>query len=51
VEYLRQNGAQIMPAPSDPENAVRNEDAEVVLVIPAITAVILPVRTLRMLIW
>jgi sodium transport system permease protein len=34
VEFMRQNGAQIIPAPADPENAVRNGDAEVVLVIP-----------------
>jgi len=35
VEYLRQNGAQILPAPLNPEDAVRNGDAGVVLEIPA----------------
>jgi sodium transport system permease protein len=34
VEYLRQNGAQILDAPADPKSAVVEGNAEVVLVIP-----------------
>ncbi len=35
VAYLRQAGINILPAPSDPERAVTEQRAEVVLVIPA----------------
>jgi sodium transport system permease protein len=34
VEYLRQNGAQILPAPPDPKMAVTEGHVEAVLVIP-----------------
>lgn len=34
VQFLEQNGVEIQPAPSDPENQVRNGDLDVVLVIP-----------------
>ncbi|MCB1033051.1 MAG: ABC transporter permease [Acidobacteria bacterium] len=35
VTFLEQNGAEVVPAPEDPEAAVKSGDAEVVLVIPA----------------
>ncbi|MCE1252795.1 MAG: ABC transporter permease [Anaerolineae bacterium] len=34
ISFLEQNGAQILPAPADPQQAVREGEAEVVLVIP-----------------
>jgi sodium transport system permease protein len=34
VEFFQQNGANILPAPVDPEAAVRNGDVDVVLIIP-----------------
>lgn len=34
VEYLESAGAEVVPAPADPEAAVRSGDADVVLVIP-----------------
>jgi len=34
ITFLRQQGAVIQPAPADPEAAVRDQDEEVVLVIP-----------------
>jgi sodium transport system permease protein len=35
ISYLEQNNVEIIPGPDDPETAVRNGDANVVLVIPA----------------
>ena len=35
ILYLEQNNVEIIPGPDDPETAVRNGDANVVLVIPA----------------
>ena len=35
ILYLEQNNVEIIPGPADPETAVRNGDANVVLVIPA----------------
>jgi sodium transport system permease protein len=34
IQFLEQAGARINPAPEDPENAVRNGDVELVLIIP-----------------
>jgi len=34
IQFLEQNGAEILPAPDDPETDVRNGNLEVVLVIP-----------------
>lgn len=35
IQFLQQNGAQITPAPPNPEEVVRNGDAEVILIIPS----------------
>lgn len=34
IQFMEQNGAQILPAPANPEVAVRNGDADVILIIP-----------------
>jgi sodium transport system permease protein len=34
IQFLEQNGVDIVPAPDDPESEVRNGNAEVVLIIP-----------------
>jgi len=34
IQFMEQNGAQIQPAPADPQAAVRNGDLEVILIIP-----------------
>jgi sodium transport system permease protein len=34
IQFMEQNGAQIRSAPADPQAAVRNGDADVVLIIP-----------------
>jgi sodium transport system permease protein len=34
IQYLEENGVEVIPAPADPETAVRNGDYEVILIIP-----------------
>ena len=34
IQFLDQNGVDVVPAPDDPESEVRNGDADVVLIIP-----------------
>jgi sodium transport system permease protein len=34
IQFLEQNNARLLPAPDDPETAVRNGDVEIVLIIP-----------------
>lgn len=34
IQYLEQNGVEVVPPPADPEDAVRRGEAEIVLIVP-----------------